>query len=79
MTSSQTTTTAAGAVPAARLAPDARPAAALPGQPFPLGATPGTHLGIAGTNFAIASSVASSVTLCLFDAGRRRNPDPAGR
>ena len=67
MTSSQTTT-AAGAVPAARLAPDARPAGALPGTPFPLGATPGQRLGIAGTNFAIASSAATSVTLCLFDA-----------
>ena len=66
MTTNQTT--AAGAVPAARLAPDSHPAVALPGQPFPLGATPGEHLGIAGTNFAIASSVAASVTLCLFDA-----------
>ena len=66
MTSSQTTT-AAGTVPAARAAPDARPAA-LPGRPFPLGATPGEHLGMAGTNFALASSVANSVTLCLFDA-----------
>ena len=66
MTSSQTTT-AAGAVPAARSAPDARPAVALPGQPFPLGATPGEHLGRAGTNFALASAVASGVTLCLFD------------
>jgi glycogen operon protein len=52
MTSSQTT--AAGAV-------------ALPGKPFPLGATPGEQFGIAGTNFAIASTVADSVTLCLFD------------
>jgi isoamylase len=59
--------TAAGAVPAARLAPDAHDAAALPGTPFPLGATPGTRMGIAGTNFAIASSVADGVTLCLFD------------
>ena len=67
MTTSQATTTAAGAVPAARLAPDASRTVALPGSPFPLGATPGEHLGIAGTNFAIASSVASSVTLCLFD------------
>ena len=67
MTTSQATTAAAGAVPAARVAPDGRPAVALPGQPFPLGATPGEHLGIVGTNFAIASSVASSVTLCLFD------------
>ena len=47
--------------------PDASPAA-LPGLLFPLGATPGEHLGIAGTNFALASSVATSVTLCLFDA-----------
>jgi hypothetical protein len=37
MTSSQTTA-AAGAVPAARPAPDARPGAALPGTLFPLGA-----------------------------------------
>ena len=65
MTSSQTTT-AAGAVPAPRAAPNGRPAA-LPGRLFPLGATPGEHLGMAGTNFALASSVATSVTLCLFD------------
>jgi glycogen operon protein len=66
MTSSHTTT-AAGTVPAARSVPDASPTA-LPGHLFPLGATPGEHLGIAGTNFALASSVADSVTLCLFDA-----------
>src|ERR1700761_7558936 len=42
-------------------------AVALPGRPFPLGATPGEQVGIAGTNFAIASSVADSVTVCLFD------------
>ena len=42
-------------------------AVTLPGKPFPLGATPGELLGVAGTNFAIASSVADSVTLCLFD------------
>ena len=65
MTTNQAT--AAGSVPAARPAPDARPAAALPGQLFPLGATPGEHLGLAGTNFALASAVANSVTLCLFD------------
>jgi len=59
-------TTAADAVPAARPAPDAN-TAALPGRPFPLGATPGEQAGVAGTNFAIASSVAGSVTLCLFD------------
>ena len=58
MTSSQTT--------AARAAPEGRPAT-LPGRPFPLGATPGELLGRAGTNFALASSVAGSVTLCLFD------------
>ena len=61
MTSSQTTTTA-------RAAPATPAAAALPGRPFPLGATPGEHLAIAGTGFAIASSVATGVTLCLFDA-----------
>ena len=66
MTTSQAAT-AAAAVPAARPAPDARPAVALPGQLFPLGATPGEHLGLAGTHFAIASAVATSVTLCLFD------------
>jgi glycogen operon protein len=60
-------TTAACAVPAARLAPDAR-ATTLPGSPFPLGATPGQDAGVAGTNFALATSVADSVTLCLFDA-----------
>ena len=59
MTTNQATTTAAGAVPAARAAPDARPAVALPGRPFPLGATPGEYLGLAGTHFALASSVAS--------------------
>jgi len=64
MTSTQTTS--AGGVPAARLAPDDR-TAALPGRPFPLGATPGRQAGVAGTNFAIASSVADGVTLCLFD------------
>ena len=62
MTTSQTTTAAAGAAPAALAA------AALPGRPYPLGATPGEHLAIAGTGFAIASSVATGVTLCLFDA-----------
>ena len=66
MTTSQTAT-AAGAVPAARVAPDGHPATALPGRPFPLGATPGEYLGLAGTHFAIASAVASGVTLCLFD------------
>ena len=64
MTSTQDT--AAGAVPAARVAPEAR-ATTLPGMPFPLGATLGEQFGVAGTNFAIASSVADGVTLCLFD------------
>ena len=65
MTSLQNT--AVGAVPAALTGPDAG-TAALPGIPFPLGATPGEQAGVTGTNFAIASSVADSVTLCLFDA-----------
>jgi isoamylase len=65
VTSDQTAVGAA--VPAARIAPDAALAATLPGRPFPLGATPGEHAGAAGTNFAIASSVADGVTLCLFD------------
>ena len=42
---------------------DARTAQELPGSQFPLGATPGDG----GTNFAVASSVADAVTLCLFD------------
>jgi isoamylase len=36
---------------------------ALPGEEFPLGATPSAS----GTNFAVASSVAQGVVLCLFD------------
>jgi glycogen operon protein len=63
MTSTQAV--AVATVPTARLAPDG--AAALPGTPYPLGATPGEQAGVAGTNFAIASSVADSVTLCLLD------------
>jgi isoamylase len=35
----------------------------LPGSQFPLGATPSAS----GTNFAVTSSVADAVTLCLFD------------
>jgi glycogen operon protein len=35
-----------------------------PGRPFPLGATAGPD----GTNFAVSSSIADAVTLCLFDA-----------
>ena len=35
----------------------------LPGSQFPLGATPSAD----GTNFAVASSVADAMTLCLFD------------
>ncbi len=56
MTPRQTTTARAAAA-----------TAALPGSPFVLGATPGEHLGVAGTNFALASSVAGGVTLWLFD------------
>jgi pullulanase/glycogen debranching enzyme len=66
MTGSQATTRALN-LPAARVALDAAREVAIPGRPFPLGATPGERLGVAGTNFAIASSVADSVTLCLFD------------
>jgi isoamylase len=36
----------------------------LPGDALPLGATPSEG----GTNFAVASSVADAVTLCLFDS-----------
>ena len=39
----------------------------FPGTPSPLGATPGAQLGSAGTNFAVASSVATGMTLCLFN------------
>jgi len=65
-------TTHAAAATASRTAapasaPPAQGAPALPGSPFPLGATPGEQAGVSGTNFAIASSVAESVTLCLFD------------
>jgi isoamylase len=45
---------------------DRTAARALPGNPFPLGATPRDG----GTNFAVTSSVAEEVVLCLFnDAG----------
>jgi isoamylase len=40
-----------------------RVADALPGRPSPLGATPRDG----GTNFAVASSVAEAVQVCLFD------------
>ncbi|BCJ47605.1 glycogen operon protein GlgX homolog [Actinoplanes ianthinogenes] len=50
--------------------------AGLPGVPFPLGATAGEQFGVAGTNFAIASSVADRVTLCLFDAEGRETQVP---
>ena len=59
---------ARAAAPAGRVTGDARADNVLPGRPFPLGATQGEHFGLAGTNFAIASSMADSVTLCLFDA-----------
>jgi isoamylase len=79
VTSQQTVTVT---VPGARVAPeayaqpDARAAGLLPGMPYPLGATPGEHLGKTGTNFAIASSVASGVTLCLFDEAGRETQIP---
>jgi isoamylase len=71
-----TPTTAAGTVPAARVAPESEATATLPGAPFPLGATQGERAGVTGTNFAIASSVASSVTLCLFDKAGRETRIP---
>ncbi|HEY6790509.1 MAG TPA: glycogen debranching protein GlgX, partial [Trebonia sp.] len=40
-----------------------QPASTLPGTAFPLGAT----VTDAGTNFAVASTVADSMVLCLFD------------
>jgi isoamylase len=65
VTSEQTTTVQ---VPGARVAPEATTvAAALPGSPYPLGATPCERFGETGTNFALASSIAGGVTLCLFD------------
>src|SRR5215471_2859991 len=71
-----TQTTPAGAATAARVAHDGGAIAALPGAPFPLGATPCEQAGVAGTNFAIASSVADAVTLCLFDDAGRETPIP---
>jgi isoamylase len=74
--------TSAVTVPGARVAPDtyarpdARAAGALPGMPYPLGATPGERMGKTGTNFAIASSVATGVTLCLFDENGRETQIP---
>jgi isoamylase len=44
----------------------------LPGSQFPLGATPGDG----GTNFAVASSVADAMTLCLFDGDGRETQVP---
>jgi len=38
-----------------------------PGLSFPLGATTSAD----GTNFAVASSIADGVTLCLYDAKGR--------
>ena len=43
-----------------------------PGRPYPLGATPGPD----GTNFAVSSSIADSVTLCLFDAAGKEQQFP---
>ncbi len=42
---------------------DAAAPRVLPGSPFPLGAAPGDG----GTNFAVASSAADAIVLCLFD------------
>jgi isoamylase len=43
--------------------PEAGTLGVLPGSQFPLGATPSAF----GTNFAVTSTVADVVTLCLFD------------
>jgi isoamylase len=53
-------------------APEAGTLSALPGSQFPLGATPSA----AGTNFAVASSIADAVTLCLFDTAGRETQIP---
>ena len=45
---------------------------ALPGSQFPLGATPAAG----GTNFAVTSTVADAVTLCLFDEAGRETQVP---
>jgi isoamylase len=55
---------------------DASTTVTLPGKEFPLGAAPGRQAGVAGTNFAIASAVADSVTLCLFDEAGSENQIP---
>ncbi len=44
----------------------------LPGAPYPLGAT----ITAGGTNFAVASDVASGMTLCLFDSSGRETQVP---
>ena len=74
--------TAAPAAASRTATPPARPVpgrVSAPGQPFPLGATPGEHRALRARNFAIASSVASSVTLVPVRRGRRGNPDPGDR
>ena len=45
---------------------------ALPGSQFPLGAT----VRDGGTNFAVASSIADAMTLCLFDGAGRETQIP---
>jgi isoamylase len=49
------------------LAPTTEPDSPWPGRPFPLGATWDGE----GTNFAVWSSTATDVTVCLFDADGR--------
>ena len=63
MSAPNTTEQATVTIPGARVAPDAyvradaRAAEAMPGSIHPLGPIPAEHLGKAGTNFSIASSV----------------------
>jgi isoamylase len=53
-------------------APAAQASGTLPGKQFPLGAT----VTDAGTNFAVASEVADSIVLCLFDPAGAEIPVP---
>src|SRR4051794_1213600 len=71
-----TRTPTGNAVPVPRVARDGGPVTAFPGLPFPLGATPRAPQGVAGTNFAVASSVADGVSVCLFDSSGRETQIP---
>ena len=71
----QRAATAAGARPPG---PPPTPSGhALPGSPFPLGATPGEQLGRRARTSRSPPASPTASRLCLFDDGRRGNPDPA--